>query len=171
MFKHYIFAFRKFVNNFLLFIKMSINRKKLKSIILAVIIVTLAFAGGTWYVFTQKFTDTTKEKADYTINAFDLINEFKKNDSLANKKYAEKIITVTGLVTEVEAADTTINIKMADTTSGSYAIFAFQQQNLTEAKTIKEGDKVSIKGSCSGGVYSQILETEFITFKRCALTK
>ncbi len=150
---------------------MSINRKKLKSIILAVIIVTLAFAGGIWYVFTQKFTDTTKEKADYTINAFDLINEFKKNDSLANKKYAEKIITVTGLVTEVEAADTTINIKMADTTSGSYAIFAFQPQNLTEAKAIKEGDKVSIKGSCSGGVYSQILETEFITFKRCALTK
>ena len=150
---------------------MSSNRKKLKSIILAVIIVAFAFAGGIWYVFTQKFTDTEKEKADYTINAFDLIKEFKNNDSLANKKYAEKIITVTGLVTEVEAADTTVNIKMADTTSGSYAIFAFQQQNLTEAKAIKEGDKVSIKGSCSGGAYSQILETEFITFKRCALTK
>lgn len=150
---------------------MSDNRKKLKSIILLVIIVVLAFAGGVLYVFTKKFTDITKEKVDYTITAFDLINEFKNNDSLANKKYAEKIITVTGLVTEVESADTTVNIKMADTTSGSYAIFAFQQQNLTEAKTIKEGDKVSIKGSCSGGAYSQILETEFITFKRCALTK
>ena len=150
---------------------MSNNRKKFKSIILAGIIIAVAFAAGIWYVFTQKFTDTTKEKADYAINAFDLINEFKKNDSLANKKYAEKIITVTGLVTEVEAADTTVNIKMADTTSGSYAIFAFQQQNLTEAKTIKEGDMVSIKGSCSGGAYSKILETEFITFKRSALTK
>jgi len=150
---------------------MSDNRKKLKSIILLVIIVVLAFAGGVLYVFTKKFTDITKEKVNYTITAFDLINEFKNNDSLANKKYAEKIITVTGLVTEVESADTTVNIKMADTTSGSYAIFAFQQQNLTEAKTIKEGDKVSIKGSCSGGAYSQILETEFITFKRCALTK
>lgn len=150
---------------------MSDNRKKLKSIILLVIIVVLAFAGGVLYVFTKKFTDITKEKVDYTISAFDLINEFKNNDSLANKKYAEKIITVTGLVTEVESADTTVNIKMADTTSGSYAIFAFQQQNLTEAKAIKEGDKVSIKGSCSGGAYSQILETEFITFKRCALTK
>jgi len=150
---------------------MSDNRKKLKSIILLVIIVVFAFAGGVLYVFTKKFTDITKEKVDYTISAFDLINEFKNNDSLANKKYAEKIITVTGLVTEVESADTTVNIKMADTTSGSYAIFAFQQQNLTEAKAIKEGDKVSIKGSCSGGAYSQILETEFITFKRCALTK
>ena len=150
---------------------MSDNRKKLKSIILSVILVALAFAGGILYIFTKEFTDITKEKVDYTINAFDLINEFKNNDSFANKKYAEKIITVTGLVTEVESADTTVNIKMADTTSGSYAIFAFQQQNLTEAKAIKEGDKVSIKGSCSGGAYSQILETEFITFKRCALTK
>lgn len=150
---------------------MSDNRKKLKSIILLVILVALAFTGGILYVSTKKFTDITKEKVDYTINAFDLINEFTNNDSLANKKYAEKIITVTGLVTEVESADTTVNIKMADTTSGSYAIFAFQQQNLTEAKAIKEGDKVSIKGSCSGGAYSQILETEFITFKRCALTK
>ena len=113
---------------------MSDNRKKLKSIILLVIVVVLAFAGGVLYVFTKKFTDITKEKVDYTINAFDLINEFKNNDSLANKKYAEKIITVTGSVTEVESADTTVNIKMADTTSGSYAIFAFQQQNLTEAK-------------------------------------
>ena len=150
---------------------MSDNRKKLKSIILSVILVALAFAGGILYVSTKKFTDITKEKVDYTINAFDLINEFTNNDSLANKKYAEKIITVTGLVTEVESADTSVNIKMADTTSSSYAIFAFQQQNLTEAKAIKEGDKVSIKGSCSGGAYSQILETEFITFKRCALTK
>ena len=62
---------------------MSDNRKKLKSIILAGIVVTVAFTGGIWYVFTQKFNDTTKEKSEYTVNAFDLINEFNKNDSLA----------------------------------------------------------------------------------------
>lgn len=147
------------------------KKNRLKHFIIAGIIIVVALAGGIWYVFTQKFTDTTKEKAAYLVNALDFINEFKKNDSLANKKYAEKIITVTGLVTEIESADTTVNIKMADTTSGSYVIFAFQQQNLQEAKTIKEGDKVAIKGSCSGGAYSQILETEFISFKRSALSK
>lgn len=151
--------------------KMIDKKNRLNHFIIAGIIIVVAFAGGIWYVFTQKFTDTTKEKAAYSVNALDFINEFKKNDSLANKKYAEKIITVTGLVTEIESADTTVNIKMADTTSGSYVIFAFQQQNLQEAKTIKEGDKVAIKGSCSGGAYSQILETEFISFKRSALSK
>lgn len=124
-----------------------------------------------WYLFTQKFNDTNSQRAVYTLNALDLIKEFQKSDSLANKKYAEKIIIVTGIVTEIESADTTVNIKMGNITTGSYSIFAFQQQNLNEAKSIKEGDKISIKGSCSGGAYSEILEAEFITFKRCALNK
>ncbi len=124
-----------------------------------------------WYLFTQKFEDINNQKAVYSLNALDLIKEFQKSDSLANKKYAEKIIIVTGIVTEIESADTTVNIKLGDTATGSYAIFAFQHQNLNETKNIKEGDKVSIKGSCSGGAYSEILESEFITFKRCALNR
>jgi len=140
--------------------------------VLAVIFLLLVLGGGAiWYIFNEKFSDTTETKADFTVNALDLIHEFEKNDSLSNKKYSEKIVVVNGMVSEVEAADTTVNIKMADTTSGSYIIFAFQQQHLAEAKTIKQGDQVSIKGSCSGGAYSEILETEFITFKRCALNK
>ena len=150
---------------------MASKKRGLKYFIMTGIIIVIAIVGVMWYVFTQKFTDTIKEKADFTLTALDLIKEFNANDKLANKKYAEKIIIVTGVVSEVENADTTVNIKIADSTTGSYAIFAFQQQNLQEAKTIKEGDKVSIKGSCSGGAYSQILETEFITFKRCVLSK
>ena len=143
----------------------------LKKILAVVFILAILGAGAVWYIFNEKFTDTSEVKADFTVNALDLIHEFEKSDSLANKKYSEKIIIVNGMVSEVEAADTTVNIKMADSSSGSYVIFAFQQQHLAEAKNIKAGEQVSIKGSCSGGAYSQILETEFITFKRCALNK
>ncbi len=142
-----------------------------KKIIITAITIFIITCCSIWYIFTEKFTDTVKEKADYAVNVLSFINEFKINDSLANKKYAEKIIEVTGVVTEIEMADSTVNIKLADTTSGSYVIFAFQQQHLAEAKIIKEGDKVTIKGSCSGGTYSQILETEYIVFKRCVLSK
>ena len=90
----------------------------------------------------------------------------------ANKKYSEKIIIVNGTVSEIEMADTTANIKMIDTTANdAYVIFAFQQQHLAEAKAMRKGDKVSIKGSCSNGLFSDILETEYITFKRCAVNK
>src|SRR5688572_31769868 len=78
-----------------------------------------------------------------------------RSDDAANKKYTDRIITVSGIISEVEAADTTVNIKFIDTASGSYAIFAFQQQYMAEAKSLKAGEQVSIKGSCSGGVFSQ----------------
>lgn len=141
----------------------------LKKIILIVGVLVLAGSLGIYLIFTQKFEDTGKQVASYTISAGDLIKEFQQNDSAANKKYAEKIILVNGKIAETEAADTTINIKMIDTLTGSYIIFAFQQQHLKEAKQLKQGDMVSIKGSCSGGAFSRILETEFITFKRCAI--
>ena len=152
---------------------MEVAQKKKHSLLkkagLFFIILLLVGVGWVWFIFTEKFSDTSEISPAYTVTAIDLIHEFEKNDSLANKKYAEKVMVVNGEVSAVEGVDSTVNIKMADSTSGSYVIFAFQQQHLGQAKKIKLGEEVSIKGSCSGGAYSKILETEFITFKRCAI--
>lgn len=169
MFEHCIFAhLNKSIN------MTGVERKSkpwLKRILIAFLLLLIIGVVAIWFIFNEKFTDTSERKAAFTVNAMDFISEFQKNDSLANKKYAEKIIIINGRVAETEAADTTINIKMIDTATDAYIIFAFQQQHLKEAKELKEGDSVSIKGSCSGGAYSEILETEFITFKRCAINK
>lgn len=147
------------------------NKKSwLKKIILAAILLVIIGGGIAWYIFTDSFKDTANEKPAYIVNAIDLISEFKKNDSAANKKYSEQIITVNGKITSIEAADTTVNLKITNP-EGSYILFAFQQKDMAAAKAVKEGDSVSIKGSCSGGSYSEILETEYITFKRCSLNK
>lgn len=128
-------------------------------------------AGIYWYLASEKFADTADRKAAFTVDAGNFINEFETNNKQANEKYSEKIVAVKGIVSQTEAADTTINIKMTDTTTGSYIIFAFQEQHAQEAKGLKAGDAVTIKGSCSGGEYSEILGTHFISFKRSALIK
>lgn len=143
----------------------------LKRVLIGILALVVILAYVYWYLVTDKFSDTKDRKADYTVNVLDLIREFQQNVSVANKKYADKIITVNGTVSEIEAADTTFNIKFIDKATGSYAIFAFQQQHAAEAKTVKVGDSISIKGSCSGGIYSEILEENAITFKRSALNK
>ena len=138
----------------------------------SVFVLVVIAAGIYWYVASEKFADTNDREAVYTVNALDFIREFHESDSAANAKYRDKIITVNGTVSAVEPADSaTMNIKFVDTTTGSYVIFAFQEQHVAEAKTIKEGDLVSIKGSCSGGTYSEILGVEKIDFKRSALNK
>ena len=142
-----------------------------KRILIAILVLAVIAATAYWIVATDKFSDTKDRKAAYTVSALDFINEFQKNDSVANAKYADKIVEVNGRVSEIEAADTTLNIKFIDKVTGSYAIFAFQQQHVAEAKTIKVGDSVSIKGSCSGSIYSEILEATAINFKRSTLNK
>lgn len=148
-----------------------INRRYKKWLI-ALFVLLLASGAVIWWLFTLKYDDTKDIKADFTVNAIDFIKEFRQDMTAANKKYSEKIIVVNGTVSVIEPADTTVNIKMIDTANNSaYIIFAFQQQHLNEAKQLKEGEQVSIKGSCSNGAFSNILETEYITFKRCAVNK
>jgi tRNA_anti-like len=168
MFKHCIFAFTLNKLTPMLFTKLN---KRYKKWLLVLFVLLLAGGAAIWYLFTLKYDDTASIKADYTVNAMGFIKEFKQDMAAANKKYSEKIVVVNGTVSAIEMADTTANIKMVDTTNGAYIIFAFQQQHLQEAKAMKEGEAVSVKGSCSNGAFSTILEAEYITFKRCAINK
>lgn len=120
---------------------------------------------------SETYNDTDKAKADYTVTATGLINEFMANDSLANKKYREKIVTVSGAATEIEMqGDSTANIKFTDST-GSYIIFPMEKDVYDKTSKLKPGNTVSLKGSCSGSVYSDILGTTSISFKRTTFNK
>jgi tRNA_anti-like len=145
-----------------------------KRILIGLLSVIVVIAFIYWIVATDKFSDTKSRKADYTVNVTDFIHEFQQNEKAFNEKYAGnagKIVAVNGRVTDIEAADTTMNIKMVDVASGAIVIFAFQRQHLAEAKTLKVGDSVSIKGACSGGINSDILGVSKIDFQRSTLNK
>lgn len=150
------------------------NTKKkswLKKALPILIILIILGGGAGYYIFTKGFDDTATIKADYTVSALPFLNEFRKDINTANKKYSEKIITVNGTVSEIEAADTTMNVKMTDAATGDYAIFAFQQQDMQAAKQVKTGDSISVKGSCNGGLFSSLLGVGSVTFKRSSINK
>src|SRR5258706_6442704 len=136
-----------------------VNKKKtwLKRIVATVLVIIVLLAGVYWYVSTETFSDTKSRSADYSLNALDFIHEFQQNINAANEKYTDKIIVLNGRVSEIEPADTSVNIKIIEPATASYVIFSFQQQHLGEAKIVKQGDSISIKGSCSGGIYRSIL--------------
>ena len=148
------------------------NKKTLKWLLIAGGSLLLIGFVVYFYFATLSHDDTASLKADYTVEAIRFIKEFEKDYKTANKKYAEKIIAVKGIITETEQpVDTTMNIKMADTTTGSYLIFAFQNKDIAKAKKLKQGDKVIIKGSFGDGIYSEIKEAYFINFQRSTVEK
>jgi flagellar basal body-associated protein FliL len=144
-----------------------------KKLLIAVVALLLIGGGFAWYAFTKGFDDTATLEPDYTVNAAGFIEEFRVNGALskeANTKYAEKIIAVSGRVSSVEAADTTLNLKI-ENAEGAYIAFAFQQKDQAAVQNVKAGDSVTIKGSCNGGSFSSILGVPYITFKRSSLIK
>lgn len=145
--------------------------KKLAWIVIGPVLAFAAYKMGEKFVMSETFTNTTDIKADHTVNATDLIREFTINDTAANNKYREKILVVNGKTTQVERlSDSTTTIQFADST-GSYIAFSFEKEQYEEVKEIKTGDEVSLKGSCSGSIYSEILGTTAITFKRSTINK
>jgi hypothetical protein len=150
-----------------------VKRKKpwLKRILIAVLAIVVVLGVVYWIVATDKYSDTKNRKAAYTVNALDFIKEFKQNEKSAKEKYNGKIVAVNGTVSAVEPADTTMNIKMVDPATGDYIIFAFQQQHLSEARSVKVGDNVSIKAAYSDFMHSNILDVNSISFQRSALNK
>lgn len=145
-------------------------------LIMALLIGPFATWAGFAFVTNQEmnktFEGTESLKPDYTVNALDLIKEVTANDTASSRKYRDKILEVNGRITTIENAnDSTINLQMADTTTGSYIVFPFYNKTLSQVKTLQEGDSVSIKGAFTGSMYSEILETTIINFERNTLNK
>jgi hypothetical protein len=130
------------------------------------VIAWASFKAGEKYIMGETHTATEQVKADYTLAADQLIGEFLANDTAANKKYLEKVIIVNGNAAAVEVlADSTSTIRFEDSTK-SYAIFSFEKTEMERVKKIQAGDAVSLKGVCSGSIFSEILGTTSISFKR-----
>lgn len=142
--------------------------KKRLLAILGIVVVTLGIIY--WIVATEKYADTKSRKEHFSVRAFDLLKEFQENDSLAKARYDGKILSVSGIVSEIEPVDTsTTNIKFIDSTNGNYAIFAFQEQHAKEATTVKPGDSISIKAAFRDYTFSSVLEVHYLTFQRATL--
>lgn len=139
--------------------------KKAAWILIGPLFVYVGFILVNKMVMNETREETANLKTDFTISAPALLNEFLANDSAANKKYREKIIEISGNATDVEVLkDSTVNIKFADST-GSYIVLPLEKKYFETTRSLKAGDPIDAKGSCSGSIRSEILGTTSISFK------
>lgn len=122
-------------------------------------------------VWNETFADTDTVKADYTLPADELIRAYTDNDTSANARYREKILSVDGRVAQIEMqTDSTANIKITGN-SKVFLNFSLDKKDYEHSRLLKPGDPISFKGSCSGSSYSMILDSTSVDFKRSTLNK
>jgi tRNA_anti-like len=115
---------------------------KRKWLILLIILLLLPFVGYK-YIY-QDHRDIQKESAEFVLFSIKIVNEFSQNSTKAEKKYLNKTIEISGVITEVNKKDLTINNKI-------FCLF-----NNTINSAIKINQNIKIKGRCIG--YDNLLE-------------
>lgn len=128
---------------------------KTKIIVGFLFLITLVFSFGV-YMYFKPSEKVVLAEALYEVNAESIYREFSDNETEANKKYLNKVITVEGKVSEMLTIDSTgLNV----TLSSDNPLFGVSCQLPMETiKTkLKIGDDVRIKGLCTGKLMDVVL--------------
>ena len=141
----------------------------MKKIILVVVLLAL----GGWYAYYQynrKNKDLKDESADVVINAPALIKAFQQDTSAANRQYVDKIVAVTGTVKKIDADGNPVVVFLGVPGEMSSVKCSMDSTHGEDYKAMKDGNNVTLKGKCTGGVTDDLFGTD-VTLNYCVLQK
>jgi hypothetical protein len=120
--------------------------------LLIFLLMTLCSAAGIYGYrqYNRRVPDTHRLKPAFLVSAREFIKNFQSNEAKAGARYADKAISVNGVIYVVQDVDTAATVILNDGSSISSVICQFERENVREVQGLKEGDKVTIKGICTG---------------------
>lgn len=138
-------------------------------IILLIIIVAASLYFYNEYNRTNK--DTAALTPDYTVPASAIIREFETDESLAGKKYTDKIILAQGLVKDILKDDRGFySVMLGDTASMSSVKCSMDSIYSDMVLTLQKGTYTTVKGVCAGFDADELLGSDVILV-RCVFDK
>ena len=118
-----------------------------KKVLFFIGILLLCLAGWGFYLYNKPRTGVEGKSTDITITATDLYKQYSDNETAANQKFLNKIISVTGIADEVNKTDSTYTILLkSDADMGGISCSLFD--NKTAA--VSNGKSITVKGKCTG---------------------
>ena len=142
-------------------------KKKLLKIFLVLFGIGLFVGICTYlYVFHKPHRNIANEKPAYTLNAFQLLDEFNVSEDSSYIKYGDKVLQVDGKIEELSSSDTTLSIILSNPEKGISCSFEAEYclKNKDRIKQLKIGTPVTLKGKCDG--YDMIMG---VVLTRCVL--
>lgn len=126
---------------------------KVKYILLAIVAVGLIGAGIGLKMFFKPHADVSKLKADFAVNAPDLLSEFEKDETAATTKYGEKVLEITGkLAAKNQLSNGAELLVLEDEMQGISCQLdsAWTVDNQSAIEELAPGNQVKVKGVCKG---------------------
>jgi hypothetical protein len=123
--------------------------KSIKVIVLIIAVISIIGISYLAYLYFEPTKDIATQKTDLQLTEEILINDFIKDDKIADSLYKNKIVELTGKVKKIEAQDS-ISTLVFDN-GGNFIIIANCLSSIkTELKQLKVGSNITVKGIYSG---------------------
>jgi len=136
---------------------------------LATIAITMGLYGYREYI--RKNKNLSYVKANFKIQANAFIKEFEENEKKANEKFLDKIIAVSGAIRDVIKDDKGYySIVLGDDENMSTVRCSMNSIDQDEVELLKKGNKIMIKGACTGFNADDLLGSDII-LNRCVIQK
>ena len=121
--------------------------KTKKTIFFSVLIVIAIAVGVGYYFYNKGLRNIENATPDASISAEALYQAYIADSVNANKKFSEKIIAVTGVVTNISQNQQNKAIILLKTNQADASVNCTLEG---EAANAKEGDTLTVKGICNG---------------------
>jgi Cu/Ag efflux protein CusF len=121
--------------------------KKLK-IFIGLLVFALIVAFAVYKYANKPNDDLANVKATQNYQFAELMD--KTSDTASLSKLKECVICVNGQVKKIDKDSSSITIELGDTVSTSSVICQIDQRHCNEFQSVKEGDKIAIKGKMAG---------------------
>lgn len=122
----------------------------------------LIAAGIGYYYYNKPTASVSDLKTDFVTNAKDFYQEFDENEDQATIKYQNKVVELEGLVDSVFNNDQGGKMIMINTEGGMSSIIFELDTSLHQASTYSKGDKLRLKGICSGKLIDIVLNRSVV---------
>ena len=121
-----------------------------KKIFLSLGIMSIAGAAFGFYLFNKPHQSIADVKPDFQLDSKSIIGEFENNENAANKKFNGKVIEISGVVSEKSKDEKgKLNVTLeGEDLAGIGCVF--DPLSMSKAGNLAEGQKVKIKGVCTG---------------------
>ena len=144
--------------------------KKLLRILIILAVFGVVAAALVWKFYVNKpHEDIENATPAYTMTAEDIWQKYNSNLKTADSLYTGKVIELTGNLSRVDKNDSLVSVifvMAADSMFGDKTISCqMYKKHNDEAVTLEAGNKVKIKGFCTG--YSD----PDIKFNKCSIVK
>jgi hypothetical protein len=131
--------------------------KRYKFLMLGILMVAAIMAIYAYREYNRGLPDTHHLEPAFKLDEAEFVRQFEADESKANTRFADKTISVQGIVGAVHVTDSSTSIYLNDGSSMASVMCQFEKKNIGEAKNLKRGDHVTIKGICSGYLMDVIL--------------